>query len=391
MNTVNVNKPENAATAAPPALALDHVGKRYGAVAVIENFSLQVQPGEFLVFLGPSGCGKTSLLRMVAGLESVTSGRVLIHGEDVTNRAPGQRNLAMVFQHYALYPHMTVRDNLAFGLQNVGLAEAEINRRIVEASRMLELDALLARKPEQLSGGQRQRVAIGRAVVKEPGLFLFDEPLSNLDAALRGRTRIELAGLHRRLGATMVFVTHDQLEAMTLATRIVVMNKGAIEQVAAPAEIYRRPATRFVASFIGTPGMNFIPVRCVGGSDAAAKVQLADGTVLETCVGLTGLPAGDLTLGVRPEHLHLTESDQGELSGQIELLEFLGERTLAHVKLADGTVLTATAIGLQPQMGDTVRVAVDLREAHLFDATGRAHHAQPQSGAVVSAFNRAAA
>ena len=218
------------------ALKLEQIGKRYGAVQVIPDLSLDVAPGEFIVFLGPSGCGKTSLLRMIAGLEEVTAGRILIGGQDVTHAAPGLRQLAMVFQHYALYPHMTVRDNLAFGLRNIKLTEAEIDRRIQEAGRMLELDALLARKPGQLSGGQRQRVAIGRAVVKEPAIFLFDEPLSNLDAALRGRTRLELAQLHRRLGATMVYVTHDQIEAMTLATRIVVMKAGRIEQGAPPAE-----------------------------------------------------------------------------------------------------------------------------------------------------------
>jgi multiple sugar transport system ATP-binding protein len=374
------------------ALVLDSVGKRYGAVEVIQSLSLQVQAGEFLVFLGPSGCGKTSLLRMVAGLESVSSGRILIQGEDVTHRAPGQRNLAMVFQHYALYPHMTVRENLAFGLQNVGLARDAIDRRIAEAARMLELDTLLARKPEQLSGGQRQRVAIGRAVVKEPGLFLFDEPLSNLDAALRGRTRIELAGLHRRLGATMVFVTHDQLEAMTLATRIVVMNKGAIEQVDTPAAIYSRPATRFVAGFIGTPAMNFVPARITAAAGDFANVQLADGTPLQTRVPTVGLDLqGSLELGVRPEHLQLTDDKHAALRGTVELVEFLGERTLAHVKLADGTVLTTTAGAVQPRLGDAVNVALDLREAHLFDAAGRAHHAQPSPESRHAPLTRAAA
>jgi len=354
-------------------LKLEAVSKRYGAVQVIDRLSLDVVEGEFLVFLGPSGCGKTSLLRMIAGLEEVSDGRILIGDKDVTNAAPGQRNLAMVFQHYALYPHMTVRDNLAFGLKNIGIAADEIARRIQESSRMLELDKLLDRKPGQLSGGQRQRVAIGRAVVKEPGIFLFDEPLSNLDAALRGRTRLELAQLHRRLGATMVFVTHDQIEAMTLATRIVVMNGGVIEQVASPAEVYRRPTTRFVAGFIGTPGMGFVPVTRLPDEDGRAVVRLPGGAALGTQVS-AALQGQDLSLGLRPENLRA--SADGALRGQVEMVEFLGERSLAHLKLADGTALSITVIGQAPQIGESIGVAIDLAEAHLFDGQGRAHHAQ---------------
>ena len=267
-----------------------------------------------------------------------------------------------------------MRENLAFGLKNIGVAADEIARRIQESSRMLELDKLLDRKPGQLSGGQRQRVAIGRAVVKEPGIFLFDEPLSNLDAALRGRTRLELAQLHRRLGATMVFVTHDQIEAMTLATRIVVMNGGAIEQVASPAEVYRRPATRFVASFIGTPGMSFVPVRRLQDQAGRAVVQLPGGASITTQVSAAGLQGNELSLGLRPENLR--PSDTAALRGQVEMVEFLGERTLAHLKLVDGSPLTITVTGQAPQIGDHIGVTVDLAEAHLFDAEGRAHHAQ---------------
>ncbi|MBL8278446.1 MAG: sn-glycerol-3-phosphate ABC transporter ATP-binding protein UgpC [Pelomonas sp.] len=359
-------------------LKLENVCKRYGAVQVIEKLSLDVADGEFVVFLGPSGCGKTSLLRMVAGLEEVSGGRILIGERDVTTAPPGQRNLAMVFQHYALYPHMTVRDNLAFGLKNLGVPADEIARRITESARMLELAALLDRKPGQLSGGQRQRVAIGRAVVKEPGIFLFDEPLSNLDAALRGRTRLELAQLHQRLGATMVFVTHDQIEAMTLATRIVVMKGGAIEQVATPAELYRRPATKFVASFIGTPGMGFVPVSGVSaasGEGGLAVVTVPGGGTVATRVPLGGLPASGLVLGVRPENLRV--SADGPLRGRVALVEFLGERTLAHLVLGDGTALIATvpAGAVSPRMGEHVAVAVDVAEAHLFDEAGRAYHA----------------
>ena len=357
-------------------LKLENICKRYGAVQVIENLSLDVKPGEFVVFLGPSGCGKTSLLRMIAGLEEVTGGRILIGDRDVTHAAPGLRKLAMVFQHYALYPHMTVRDNLAFGLKNIGIPADEIARRITESARMLELDTLLDRKPGQLSGGQRQRVAIGRAVVKEPAIFLFDEPLSNLDAALRGRTRLELAQLHQRLGATMVFVTHDQIEAMTLATRIVVMKGGAIEQVATPAELYRRPATRFVASFIGTPGMGFVPVQRAADSRGRVAVTVPGGEVVTTQVATEGVPSQGLVLGVRPENLKL--ADAGPLRGRVELVEFLGERTLAHLKLEGETplIVTVPAGVASPAIGAHVQVAVDLTDAHLFDAEGRAHHAR---------------
>ena len=356
-------------------LKLENVCKRYGAVQVIEKLSLDVADGEFVVFLGPSGCGKTSLLRMVAGLEEVSGGRILIGDRDVTVAPPGQRNLAMVFQHYALYPHMTVRDNLAFGLKNIGVPADEIARRITESARMLELDALLDRKPGQLSGGQRQRVAIGRAVVKEPGIFLFDEPLSNLDAALRGRTRLELAQLHQRLGATMVFVTHDQIEAMTLATRIVVMKGGAIEQVATPAELYRRPATKFVASFIGTPGMGFVPVTRAAEAGGLAAVVAPGGASIATRVPVEGLPADGLVLGVRPENLRVAED--GPLRGRVQLVEFLGERTLAHLQLVDGTALIATVPtgAASPRIGEPVGVALDVAEAHLFDDEGRAYHA----------------
>ena len=366
------------------ALKLEQVGKSYGSIRVIERLSLEVDPGEFIVFLGPSGCGKTSLLRMVAGLEDVTEGRVLIAGQDVTQWAPGRRNLAMVFQHYALYPHMTVRANLAFGLKNIGTADAEIARRIDEAARMLELGTLLDRKPEQLSGGQRQRVAIGRAVVKEPAIFLFDEPLSNLDAALRGRTRIELARLHQRLGATMVFVTHDQLEAMTLATRIVVINGGAIEQVGTPAEVYRRPATRFVAGFIGTPAMNFIAVARRADVDGHVALALPGGRALVTRVPARG-PARDaaLVLGVRPENLHLCETEGAVLAGTVDLVEFLGERTLAHVRLADGSTVGATVGGAAPAVGERVGLTIAPAEAHLFDGDGVAHHAEAAPAAVV--------
>lgn len=348
------------------------VSKRYGLNTVIPSFNLTIDAGEFVALLGPSGCGKSTLLRMLAGLDPVSGGRIAISGRDVTDLAPGQRGIALVFQQYALYPHMTVRDNMAFGLRNVGMVEAEIARRVADAAQMLELGALLDRKPGQLSGGQRQRVAIGRAVVKEPQAFLFDEPLSNLDAALRTRTRLELARLHKRLNATMLFVTHDQVEAMTLANRIAVMNQGRIEQFAAPMELYDRPATRFVAGFVGSPAMNFLPVQRAPDRHGCCTVQLANGSVVDTAV-----PAFDggapLELGLRPDAI--TPGDDGQLHGVVEVIERLGDRTLLHVMLPDGLLVVADAPRQrEPAIGTTVRLRMDLQRAILFDAAGKAHH-----------------
>ena len=358
--------------------SIDLVGikKNFGSVEVIPDLSLSIHDGEFIVFLGPSGCGKSTLLRMIAGLESVTDGDILINGKSVVSLAPGARDIAMVFQHYALYPHMTVHDNMAFGLRNIGMAETEIERRISEAARMLELQELLQRKPVQMSGGQRQRVAISRAVVKEPGAFLFDEPLSNLDAALRTRTRVELARLHQRLKTTMVFVTHDQVEAMTLATRIVVMNAGRIEQIGSPIEIYRRPATRFVAGFIGTPAMNFMPVERAASDDAFAMVQLPDGTPLKTAVTNAALNGSNkLTAGVRAESLVV--DDNSTIRGRADVVERLGERTLAYVTLANGQIVVAEAHRDSPLVaGEQVGLRFDASHIHLFDEAGKAYHAE---------------
>ena len=351
------------------------VEKRYGAVEIIPDFSLDIAAGEFIVLLGPSGCGKSTLLRMLAGLEHVSGGRILLGGQDVTALPPGRRGLAMVFQQYALYPHMSVFDNMAFGLRNIGVADAEVRRRVEDAARMLELDALLQRKPAQLSGGQRQRVAIGRAVVKEPKAFLFDEPLSNLDAKLRNRTRIELARLHKRLGATMVFVTHDQVEAMTLADRIVVLNGGRIEQAAPPMAIYQRPRTRFVAGFVGSPAMNFLPVERQPDQQGRVVVRFPGGATVRTQVASVPL-AGRLEIGVRPEALRLAAD--GPITGCVELLERLGERSLAHVGLGDGTVVVAEVPVNKPlALGETVRLQPDLDQLHVFDGEGLAHHAEP--------------
>ncbi|MFM2404456.1 MAG: hypothetical protein RL223_2336 [Pseudomonadota bacterium] len=350
------------------ALQIEAVHKRYGAVEVVPPLDLTVDAGEFIVLLGPSGCGKSTLMRMIAGLEPVSGGRIRIGGQDVTGRDPGARGVAMVFQHYALYPHMSVAENLAFGLRNLRTPAAEIARRVADAARMLELEALLQRRPAQLSGGQRQRVAIGRAVVKQPQLFLFDEPLSNLDAALRARTRIELARLHRRLGATMVFVTHDQVEAMTLADRIVVMNRGRIEQIGSPMAVYRQPASRFVAGFVGSPAMNLLPAVVAAGDGGRL---LAAGASVPLAGGFGALvPGAALSLGVRAEDLR--PDPQGAWAGEVEVVERLGERTLLYVRLADGqSVVAEAARDATTRPGETLRLRPDPQHLHLFDATGR--------------------
>jgi multiple sugar transport system ATP-binding protein len=305
---------------------------------------------------------------MIAGLESIDGGALMIDGVRSDGLAPGQRNLAFVFQNYALYPHMTVAENMAFGLRNIGLPVETIKARVTEAARMLEMQKLLARRPSELSGGQRQRVAIGRAIVKEPKAFLFDEPLSNLDAALRVRTRVELAELHQRLGSTMIYVTHDQTEAMTLADRIVILNNCRIEQVGTPMEVYARPASRFVAGFIGSPSMNFLPVEIGGAGDRAAG-RLADGTVLPLPRAPQG--KGPWDLGIRPEDLRV--AGDGPIRGTATVVERLGDRTLVHVRLGDGTQVVAQDAGKSTvHAGETVALDFDPAEAHLFDAEGRA-------------------
>ena len=349
------------------AIVLDRVSKRFGATEVIRDLSLEVATGEFLVLVGPSGCGKSTLLRMIAGLESVSDGRILIGGRAVDGLAPGERGVAMVFQNYALYPHMTVRENMTFGLRNVGIPAREADARAERAAERLRIGHLLERKPGQLSGGQRQRVAIGRAIVKEPQAFLFDEPLSNLDAALRSDTRVELARLHHALGATMVFVTHDQVEAMTMATRIVVMNEGRIEQVGSPVEVYRWPRSRFVAGFIGSPAMNFLPTEVAGAEDGRVALRLPGGVTLPTGIAL---PAGGLpprvTLGVRPEDVRADPA--APLPGAVDVVERLGARTLVHARLEDGSPLAYEDAGTSPvAVGDRVRLALDPRAVHIFD------------------------
>ncbi|WFE76013.1 ABC transporter ATP-binding protein [Roseinatronobacter sp. S2] len=326
-------------------LTLDKVCKSFGTVDVIREVDLTVNDGEFCVFVGPSGCGKSTLLRMIAGLEDITSGEVRIDGTVVNTTPPSQREIAMVFQSYALYPHLNVRDNMGLGLKQAGQPRAQIAQTVERAASMLDLDAYLTRRPAELSGGQRQRVAIGRAIVRKPKLFLFDEPLSNLDAALRVQTRIEIANLHRELGATMIYVTHDQVEAMTLADRIVVLRDGRIEQVGAPMELYKNPANEFVAGFIGSPKMNFL--------DAPA-------------LGVAGK-----SLGIRPEHLTLSQ-DKGMIEGRISHVEQLGGETLIYLRADPHGLITVRLFGEHAaEVNDRAFVTPDMDRAFHFGADGQ--------------------
>ncbi|MDB5538992.1 MAG: transporter ATP-binding protein [Devosia sp.] len=356
-------------------IRLVNVSKQFGTVRVIENVSMTIESGEFMVFLGPSGCGKSTLLRMIAGLEDIDGGEIHIGNRRVDELPPSERGVAMVFQNYALYPHMSVRDNMSFGLQNIRMPREEIAKRVAAAAKTLELEHLIDRKPGQLSGGQRQRVAIGRAIVRDPKAFLFDEPLSNLDAGLRARTRIEFAQLHQRMKTTMVFVTHDQIEAMTLADRIVVMNNRKIEQIGTPMDIYTRPASRFVAAFVGSPAMNFLPVQQISDRDGMALVKLPDNSEIQTNIATAHLPNdGQLTLGIRPESVRV-DSD-GTVSGKSDVIERLGERTLAYVRLADNSVVIAEDEGMSRlNVGDQVKLSFDGGSAHLFDARDVAYSA----------------
>ena len=351
------------------ALDIRDLRKTFGTVEVLRGINFSADEGEFVCLLGPSGCGKSTLLRCIAGLETITSGAVAIEGRDMTNVPPAERNLAMVFQSYALYPHLNVRKNMGFGLSLQGMKRAEIDVRVAEAARILEIGHLLDRKPRQLSGGQRQRVAIGRAIVRDPSVFLFDEPLSNLDAALRTQTRYELARLHKELGRTMLFVTHDQVEAMTLATRVVVLNAGRVEQVGKPMELYRRPANRFVAGFIGTPQMNFLPagVRNVAGG---VEVDLA-GQSLHLQL-TAALDLGRISeAGLRPEHIRIVPSDAPGLLAVVTSVERLGAETLVFAKTAAGQALVVRADGsLEVDDGEAVTLAIDPAHLHFFDRDG---------------------
>jgi multiple sugar transport system ATP-binding protein len=359
------------------SLELSNIRKAYGATPVLDGISLALEAREFVAFLGPSGSGKSTLLRIIAGLETLDEGEVRLEGRRIDALPPGERGVAMVFQHYALYPHMSVRDNMAFGLRNARVAREEIEARVADAARVLEIEEHLDKKPGQMSGGQRQRVAIGRALVKQPKLFLLDEPLSNLDAALRMRTRVELAQLRQRVDAPVIMVTHDQAEAMTLADRIVVMNDRRIQQVGPPMEIYSRPANTFVARFVGSPAMTLAPAELLPGDGEFASVSLGDGARVDTRVPRAGLPAGGpLQLGLRPEGVRVANGAAGTTSGKVELVERLGERTLIYARLSDSLAITAEDEGnSRVRMGDTVSLTIDGTAAHLFGPDGAGHHA----------------
>ena len=355
------------------SLTLTNIVKRYGTTTIIHGVDLAIADGEFVVFVGPSGCGKSTLLRMISGLESVTTGDLLINDKRVNDVSAAQRGLAMVFQSYALYPHMTVYQNLAFGLENLRAPRAEIETKVHSAARMLKLDTLLDRRPTQLSGGQRQRVAIGRCIVRDPTIFLFDEPLSNLDAELRVQMRTEITGLHDRLGTTMVYVTHDQVEAMTMADKIVVLRAGRIEQVGSPLALYNNPRNRFVAGFIGSPQMNFLDARVVDHGPAGVHVALAAGgatSVAAIPVNADGVrPDTKVALGVRPEHVVVGRANEPalEMSATIERIEQLGAATFLYCHLANNDRLTVHVPGqLAHRAGETITVSAPVAVTHLF-------------------------
>ncbi|HEV2594728.1 MAG TPA: ABC transporter ATP-binding protein [Sphingomicrobium sp.] len=355
------------------SLELKGVRKAFGATPVLDDINLTLEQREFIAFLGPSGSGKSTLLRIIAGLETADAGEVWLEGRRIDNLPPGERGIAMVFQHYALYPHMSARDNMAFGLKNAKVPPSEIERRISEAAEVLEITALLDRKPSEMSGGQRQRVAIGRALVKEPKLFLLDEPLSNLDAALRLRTRVELAQLKQKVDAAVIMVTHDQAEAMTLADRIIVMNDRRIQQVGPPMEIYSRPQNVFVAQFVGSPAMTLLPAILAEGGEFA-RLKLGDGSVLDTRVPAAALPAGNLRLGIRPEAVRVT-NQEATTKGKVDLVERLGERTLVYARLADGQPITAEDDAYSGiKIGDEVPLLIDSSAAHVFGPDGNSSH-----------------
>jgi len=356
------------------AISMHAVGKTFGKTEAVSNVAFDIRDGEFAVFVGPSGCGKSTLLRLIAGLEDVTCGSIVFDGQDVTELAPAERGVAMVFQSYALYPHMNVYDNMAFGLKLAKTDKGSIAERVRETARILQIEHLLARKPRELSGGQRQRVAIGRAIVRQPRVFLFDEPLSNLDAALRVQMRIELKRLHRELGTTMIYVTHDQVEAMTLADRIVVLNEGRVEQIGAPLELYYHPRNLFVAGFIGSPKMNFLPATATACNANQVTLDLGTGRpVIASVADTAGIhPGAKVTLGLRPEHLTDT-SAEGQLEGEVIALEHLGSETYAYLTCGNNEPLvikssadTAIKVGLR------VSVAVPPHACYLFDESGTA-------------------
>ena len=353
-------------------IKLTNIRKSFGDVDIIKGVSLGIDDREFVVFVGPSGCGKSTLLRLIAGLEEISDGDLFIDGVRSNDVPPAKRGLAMVFQSYALYPHMSVADNMAFSLRLAHVSKEEREKKVQEAARVLQLEPLLHRKPKELSGGQRQRVAIGRAIVRNPKVFLFDEPLSNLDASLRVQMRIELTRLHDELQATMVYVTHDQVEAMTMADKIVVLQTGLIEQVGSPLELYHHPNNLFVAGFIGSPKMNFLRGTVTAPKNGTVSIRLAGGDSMDVPVEPGRVKEGaNVTLGVRPEHFRV--SDRGLIRGEVLVVERLGGETFLHVKATTGELLTVQAEGDSPvRMHDNVGLQANPTDCHLFDQSGLA-------------------
>jgi len=344
-------------------VSMDKINKVYeNGFHAVKDIDMEVADGEFVVLVGPSGCGKTTTLRMVAGLEDITSGTLRIGGKEANDETPKERDIAMVFQNYALYPHMTVAENIGFALKLRHLPKDQIRAKVSEAAKILDLTEWLDRKPGQLSGGQRQRVAMGRAIVREPAVFLFDEPLSNLDAKLRVQMRFEIQKLHRRLGTTSLYVTHDQVEAMTLAQRMVVMNAGRAEQIGTPMEVYQNPATVFVAGFIGSPAMNFID----GRSMDDGRIQLDGSGVL--VVPKAPAAGKKITVGIRPEHLTPSKPSEANLVGSVEVIEALGADTLLHVAVAGRTIIARLPAGTPAEVGEPIALAADRDRIYMFDA-----------------------
>ncbi len=348
-------------------IVMENVRKRFGSTEVIKGVSMSIKSGEFIVFVGPSGCGKSTLLRLIAGLEEITDGILRIGGKIVNDTAPAERGLAMVFQSYALYPHMTAYENMAFGLRQGKFDRSLIDENVREAARILHIEELLERKPKQLSGGQRQRVAIGRAIVRKPSVFLFDEPLSNLDAALRVKTRIEIANLHKKLATTMIYVTHDQSEAMTLADKIVVLRAGLVEQIGSPLELYHRPVNRFVAGFLGSPQMNFLSGTLRGNNADGVTVELDGGVLVHAVVDGTGTADGaKVELGIRPEHVRLSDNESG-IASKVEYIEQLGDAQFVYLNLPGGHSVTARVeSGIRIPLGGTVKVLFPDVDCHVF-------------------------
>nr|WP_306269110.1 sn-glycerol-3-phosphate ABC transporter ATP-binding protein UgpC [Pararhizobium sp. IMCC3301] len=346
-------------------VSIKNLEKTYGKTKVLHGISLDVADGEFVVLVGPSGCGKSTTLRMIAGLEDITAGEVYIGGELVNNREPKERNIAMVFQNYAIYPHMSVRKNIGFGLRTSKVSKPQKEARIAEVAQILGMTELLDRRPNELSGGQRQRVAIGRAMVRDPAAFLFDEPLSNLDAQLRTQMRLEIKKLHQRVGNTIIFVTHDQVEAMTMADRIVIMKDGHIQQIGTPFDVFHRPANMFVAQFIGAPSMNMMQ-----GNLQHSVVHLEGGWQVPVAAG--SQQAGPVTLGLRPDDLRVSEED-GQFEGQVSILEPLGSETLVYVSIGKQELIARASGRTPPKLGATVKLSAEPDNMHLFDTlTGNA-------------------